>query len=67
MNEYKELTDREVTTLYREITESVKNLSSAMSINDRLYLQQRQVKLRNEVLRRLEAKRTLFDRCKLDK
>ena len=67
MNEYKELTDREVTTLYREITESVKNLSSSMAINDRLYLQQRQVKLRNEVLRRLEAKRTLFDRCKLDK
>ena len=67
MNEYRELTDREVEHLYRESTKCVKDLSLSMSINDRLYLQQRQVKLRNEVLRRHRTKRTFIDRCKLDK
>ena len=53
MNEYKDLTNTELNALYKSAKESVKDLSPLMAINDRLYLQQQLVKLRNEVLRRL--------------
>ena len=53
MNEYKHLTDKEVNALYKRAKDSVRDLSPLMAINDRLYLQQQLVKLRNEVLRRL--------------
>jgi len=53
MNEYKHLTNKEVNTLYKRAKASVKDLSPFMATNDRLYLQQQLVKLRNEVLRRL--------------
>ena len=53
MNEYRHLSNQEVNDLYKAAKKSVKNLSSFMPINDRLYLQQQLVKLRNEVLRRL--------------
>ena len=53
MNEYKHLSNKELNTLYKSAKASVKDLSPLMAINDRLYLQQQLVKLRNEVLRRL--------------
>ena len=54
MNEFKTLTTQEVNTLYKTAKASVKDLSPLMATNDRLYLQQQLVKLRNEVLRRLD-------------
>lgn len=54
MNEYKHLTNKEVNALYKRAKASVQDLSPLMAINDRLYLQQNLVKLRNEVLRRLK-------------
>ena len=54
MNEYKHLSNTELNELYKTAKESVKDLSPLMSINDRLYLQQQLVKLRNEVLKRLD-------------
>ena len=54
MNEYKHLSNTEVNALYKRAKASVKDLSPLMAINDRLYLQQQLVKLRNEVLRRLD-------------
>ena len=53
MNEYINLTNKEVNALYKRAKDSVKDLSPSMATNDRLYLQQQLVKLRNEVLRRL--------------
>ena len=54
MNEYKHLSNQEVNALYKRAYASVKDLSPLMAINDRLYLQQQLVILRNEVLRRLD-------------
>jgi hypothetical protein len=53
-NEYKHLTNQQVNALYKSAKASVKDLSPLMATNDRLYLQQQLVKLRNEVLRRLD-------------
>ena len=53
MNEYKHLSNLQVIALYKSAKASVKDLSSLMATNDRLYLQQQLVKLRNEVHRRL--------------
>ena len=53
-NEYKHLSNTEVNALYKRAKASVKDLSPFMATNDRLYLQQQLVKLRNEVLRRLD-------------
>ncbi len=54
MNEYKHLSNTEVNALYKRAKASVKDLSPFMATNDRLYLQQQLVKLRQEVLRRLD-------------
>ena len=53
MNEYKHLTNEEVNALYKRAKASVKDLSPLMAKNDRLYLHQQLVNLRNEALRRL--------------
>ena len=53
-NEYKHLSNQQVNALYKSAKASVKDLSPLMATNDRLYLQQQLVKLRNEVLRRLD-------------
>ena len=55
MNEYKHLSNLQVIALYNSAKASVKDLSPLMATNDRLYLQQQLVKLRNEVLRRLKV------------
>lgn len=52
MNEYKHLTNSEVNALYERAKDSVKDLNPFMAINDRLYLQQQLVKVRNEWFRR---------------
>ena len=52
-NEYNHLSNTELNALYKSAKQSVKDLSPLMAMNDRLYLQQQLVKLRNEVLKRL--------------
>jgi len=52
MNEYKDLSNKEVNALYETAKASVKNISPIMATNDRLYLHQQLVKVRNEWYRR---------------
>ena len=52
MNEFKTLTTQEVNALYKTAKASVKNISPLMATNDRLYLHQQLVKVRNEWYRR---------------
>ena len=52
MNEYKHLSNTEVNALYKRAKASVKDLSPFMATNDRLYLHQQLVKVRNEWYRR---------------
>ena len=52
MNEFKYLTDEKVEQLYNETYKATLKLSPLMAINDRLYLIQRQKKLREEWIKR---------------
>ena len=52
MNEFKYLTDEQIEQLYNETYKATLNLSPLMAINDRLYLIQRQKKLREEWIKR---------------
>ena len=48
MNEYKNLTDEQVEEMYLQACRAIRNMSLAMSYNDRAHLKQRQRKLREE-------------------
>jgi hypothetical protein len=52
MKQYQHLTNEEVNALYKTAKASVKDLSPLMATNDRLYLHQQLVNLRNEFHRR---------------
>ena len=53
MNEYKDLTDEQVEQMYDKVCYAINTMSLAMSYNDRAYLKQRQRKLREEYIKRV--------------
>jgi len=52
MIEYKSLTDEQVEQMYYDACYAVHTMSPFMAINDKLYLKQRQKKLRKEWIKR---------------
>ena len=52
MNEFKSLTDEQVEEMYYRASRAIRGMSPLMATNDRLYLEQRKSKLRQEWLKR---------------
>ena len=55
MNEFKSLTDEKVEEMYYRACRAIRGMSPLMATNDRLYLIQRQKKLREEWIKRVNG------------